>query len=53
MKHDKLLEFLERLDIDGEDITLIRDLYYGQKASIRINGEIGEWVDIQKGVQQG
>ena len=53
VKHDKLLEFLERLDIDGKDIRLIRNLYYGQKAAIRITGEIGEWVDIQKGVRQG
>ena len=53
VKHDKLKEFLERLDIDGKDIRLIRNLYYGQKAAIRINGEIGEWVDIQKGVRQG
>ena len=53
VKHDKLMEFLERLDIDGKDIRLIRNLYYGQKAVIRINGEIGEWVDIQKGVRRG
>ena len=53
VKHDKLTEFLERLDIDGKDTRLIRNVYYGQKAAIRINGEIGEWVDIQKGVRQG
>ena len=53
VKHDKLMEFLERLDIDGKDIRLIRNLYYGQKAAIRLNGEIGKWVDIQKGVRQG
>ena len=53
MKHDKLLELIERLGIDGKDLRLIRNLYYDQKAAIRIMGELGEWVDIQKGVRQG
>ena len=52
VKHDKLLEFWERLDIGGKYIRLMRSLYYGQKAAIRINGELGEWVDIQKGIRQ-
>ena len=50
MKHDKLLELIERLDIDGKDLRLIRNLYYDQKTAIRIMGELGDWVDIQKGV---
>ena len=53
VKHDKLLDFIESLDIDGKDLTLIRSLYYDQKAAIRIMGDLGEWVDIQKGVRQG
>ena len=53
VKHDKLLELMERLGIDGKDLRLIRNLYYDQKAAIRIMGELGEWVDIQKGVRQG
>ena len=40
VKHGKLMEFSERLDIDGKDIRLIRNLYYSQEAAIRINGEI-------------
>ena len=39
--------------MDGKDFRLIRNLYYDQKARIRIKGEQGEWVDIQKGVRQG
>ena len=53
VKHDKLLELIERLGIDGKDLRLIRNLYFDQKAAIRIMGGLGEWVDIQKGVRQG
>ena len=53
MKHGRLLEFIGRLDVDGKDLGLIRNLYDGPKAAIRINGELGEWVDMQKGARQG
>jgi len=53
VKHDKLLELIQGLDIDGKVLRLIRNMYYGQKAAIRIKGELGEWVCIQKGVRQG
>ena len=53
VKHDKLLELIQGLDIDGKDLKLIRNMYYGQKAAIKIKGELGEWVCIQKGVRQG
>ena len=53
VKYDKLLELIQELDIDGKDLRLIRNMYYGQKAAIRIKGELGEWVYIQKGVRQG
>ena len=53
VKHDKLLELIERLNIDGEDLRLIRNLYYDQKVVIRIKAELGELVDIQKGIRKG
>ena len=53
VKHDKLMELIGRLEIDGKDLRLIQNLYYNQKAAIRINGELSDWVDIQKGVRQG
>ena len=53
MKHDKLLGLIERLYIGGKDLRLIRNLYYHQKAAIRIKGELRDWLNIQKGVRQG
>ena len=40
VKHDRLLELIARVDIDGEDLRLIRNLYYHQKATVRIMGEL-------------
>ena len=42
VKHDKLLELIQGLDIDGKDLRLKRNMYYGQKAAIKIEGELGE-----------
>ena len=46
------MELIERLKIHGKDLRLIRNLYYDQKAAIRIQEELGEWIGIQKGVPQ-
>ena len=34
VKHGKIIECMENLDIDGKDISLIRNLYWNQKAYI-------------------
>ena len=52
MKHDKLQELIQGLNIGGNDLRLIRNMYYSQKAAIRIKGELGEWVCIQKGIRK-
>ena len=36
VKHEKIIELLQRLDTDGKDIQLIRSLYWEQQACIRI-----------------
>ena len=53
VKHEELMTLLEELEIDGKDLRMIRNLYWDQKAAIRLHGELGEWIDIQKGVRQG
>ena len=53
VKHDKFRELIQGLNIDGKDLRLIRNMYYGQKAALRIKGELGEWVCIQKVIRQG
>jgi len=35
----ELLKMLETLDLDGKDIRLIRNLYWGQTACVRVGNE--------------
>jgi len=40
VKHDKLIDILQSLDIDGKDIRIIRNLYWKQTAAIKINDHL-------------
>ena len=53
VKHEELMKMMEELEIDGKDVRMIRNLYWEQKAAVRLHGELGDWMEIQKGVRQG
>ena len=53
VKHVELLELLRDINIDGKDLRLIQDLYWKQRAAVRVGDELSEWQDIQRGVRQG
>lgn len=53
VKHDSLFQILENLDIDGKDLRIIRNLYWDQKAAIRINNDNSNYTGIKRGVRQG
>lgn len=53
VRHDLLVETLIKRRIDIRDIRIISNLYYGQKATIRIEDMTSEEVEIQRGVRQG
>ena len=53
VKHDEMLKMLVRLGLDDRDIRLIRNLYYHQRAAVRVGDELTEMVDIKRGVRQG
>jgi hypothetical protein len=53
VKHDNLFQILEKLDIDGKDLRIIRNLYWDQKAAIRINNDTSGYTGIKRGVRQG
>ena len=44
---------MENLDIDGKDISLIRDLYWNQKAYMRTEDGLSPEIHIKRGVRQG
>ena len=47
------MQMLSELDVDGKDLRLIRNLYWDQKAAIKIGDQISNYVDIKRGVRQG
>ena len=53
VRHEKLFNILEHLDIDGKDLRVIRNLYWDQSAAVRMGGELSEYKLIKRGVRQG
>ena len=53
VQHDKLLELIADLDVDGKDERIIREIYLKQTAAVKINNVIGTFVEIKRGVRQG
>jgi hypothetical protein len=53
VKHDNLFQILEKLDIDGKDLRLIRNLYWDQKSAMKVNNDTSEYTNIKRGVRQG
>ena len=53
VRHEHLLRMLNNLGIDGKDLRLISNLYWKQKAAVRISDIETEWQNIERGVRQG
>ena len=53
VKHAKIIECMENLDIDGKDISLIRNLYWNQKAYMRTEDGLSPEIHMKRGVRQG
>ena len=53
VKHDKLIEILNKTGIDNEEVKIISQLYWHQTAEVRIENETSETIVIRKEVRQG
>ena len=51
--HNKLWKILKEMGIPDHLTCLLRNLYAGQEATVRIGHETTDWFQIRKGVQQG
>ena len=51
--HEKLIEILEKYEIDGKDIRLIKNLYWYQTASVKTDEGLTASFPIKRGVRQG
>ena len=53
VKHEELLKLLRDIHLDGRDLRLIQNLYWNQKAAVRVGDELSDWQEIRRGVRQG
>lgn len=54
IQHEKMMQILKDTGIDGKNLRIIRNLYWNQSASIRLNSEeCTDEVNIRRGVRQG
>ena len=53
VKHEDLFNMLKTLDLDGKDLRLLRNLYWNQKAAVRVADEESMRREIKRGVRQG
>ena len=53
VKHDKLIQMLQDINIDGNDLQLIKNMYWQQTVAIKANNNISGYQKIEKGVRQG
>ena len=51
--HNKLWKILKQLGVPDHFTSLLRNLYAGQEATVRIRHGITDWFKIRKGVCQG
>ena len=53
MDHNKLLKILKEVGIPDHLTYLLRNLYAGQEATVKIGHGTTDWFQIGKGVRQG
>ena len=52
VKHAKIIEYMENVDIYGKDINLISNLYWNQKAYVRTEDGLSPEIHVKRGVRQ-
>ena len=53
VRHEILIDILKNLMLDGKDLRIIKNLYWNQRAAVRVAGDKSNWQDIRRGVRQG
>ena len=53
VNHEKLIDCLKNIEIDGKHVRLIESLYWRQKAYIRSEENMSDEVKIKRRVRQG
>jgi hypothetical protein len=53
VQHTKLIECLQGIGVDGKDVSLIRNIYWEQVATVKAENLYTQNINIRKGVRQG
>ena len=53
VRHEELMSILEDINVDGKDVRLLSTLYWEQKAAVRVDDTLSDFVHIKRGVRQG
>jgi len=53
VKHDKMIDILRRTGIDDSDTRIIENLYWGQRAEVKVDDRLTDEIIIRRGVRQG
>ena len=53
VRHEDLIEILKDIGVYGKELRVVQNLYWSQKACVKIDGEETEWQNIRRGVRQG
>lgn len=53
VRHQQMLEILQRVGLDNRDLRIIANLYWNQRANVRVEDALSEEVLIKRGVRQG
>ena len=48
VRHEKIIELLNRYQLGHQNIQLIRNLYWKQEAAVRVTNELTSWMKIRK-----
>ena len=48
-----MINLLESLDVDGQELKIIKNLYWEQEAAVRVDNMLSEFIPIKRGVRQG
>ena len=53
LRHEEIMSILDSLNIDGNDLRIVRNIYWEQTAAMRIGNDLSVIQDIKRGVRQG
>ncbi|GFS04325.1 LINE-1 reverse transcriptase [Elysia marginata] len=53
VRHEEIITILQQLNIDGKDLRIIKNIYWEQKAAVRVEEETSSFQNIKRGVRQG